>query len=78
LRRVGFAPGIRYALLDTGWLPTQVESFLRAGLGRLGLPPAWWYDVALVGIGEVAASANDDDFGRGHLELLAGMPERPR
>jgi Phosphotransferase enzyme family len=78
LRREGFAPGIRYALLERGWLPGLVRSFLRDGLAELGLPRELWYDAALTGIGEVAALANDDAFGRGHLELLAGLPQWPR
>jgi hypothetical protein len=78
LRRTGFGPGIGYALQGTGWLPTLVRSFLAESLTRLGLPPALWYDVALTGIGEVAACANDDAFGAGHLELLAGLPVHPR
>jgi hypothetical protein len=74
LRRLGFAPGIRYTLLDHGWMPATVRSFLREGLVRLGLSPSLWYDVALVGIAEVAATANDDEFGRSHLRLLAELP----
>jgi hypothetical protein len=78
LRREGFAPGVRYALHGSGWLPRTVRSFLADGLTRLHLPRALWYDVALVGIAEIAASANDDAFGSGHLELLAGLPLHPR
>ena len=74
LRRAGFAPGVRYALLGRGWMPAMARSFLRDGLGRLGLPSALWYAVALVGIAEVAATANDEAFGRGHLHLVAELP----
>jgi hypothetical protein len=73
LRRDGFAPGITYALLGQGWLPELVRSFLGDGLIGLGLPPELWYCAAVTGIGEVAALANDDDFGAAHLELLAGL-----
>ncbi|MGZ4442731.1 MAG: phosphotransferase family protein [Nocardioidaceae bacterium] len=76
LRRDGFAPGITYALHGHGWLPRTVRGFLESGLDALGLPPTLWYDVALVGVGDVAASANDDTFGNGHLELLADLPLR--
>lgn len=78
LRRVGCAPGVSYALLANGWLPQLVRSFLGDGLTRLGLSRALWYDVALTGIGEVAALANDLEFGACHLELLAGLPAHPR
>ncbi len=78
LRRHGSAPGVRYALLGRGWLPRAARGALSEALVRLGLPPAWWYQVAQAGIAEVAASANDDSFGAGHLELLAGLPLQPR
>ena len=78
LRREGAAPGVRYALNGRGWLPDLVRSFLADGLRRLGASPAVWYAVALAGVAEVAASANDDDFGREHLLLLAGLPPYPR
>jgi len=78
LRREGFAPGVGYALLGRGWLPRQVRFFLADGLATAGAPPALWYAAALTGIGEVAATANHDGFGAGHLELLAGLPLRAR
>jgi hypothetical protein len=78
LRRTGCAPGIRYALLGDGWLPRLVRTFLGDGLARLGLSRSLWYAVALTGIGEVAAMANDDQFAALHLELLAGLPAHAR
>lgn len=78
LRRLGFAPGVDYALCGSGWLPELVRVTLSRHLERLGVDPDLWYDAALLGIGEVAAFANSDDFGAGHLQLLAGLPERPR
>jgi len=64
----GFGSGVRYGLLGSGWLPCLVRGFLRDGLLRLGLPPDLWYDVALVGLGEVAATANDE-----HRQMLLEM-----
>lgn len=78
LRRTGFGPGVAYALNGAGWFPDLVEATLSRHLERLGVDPSLWYDAALIGIGEVAAFANADDFGAGHLELLAGLPHRPR
>jgi aminoglycoside phosphotransferase (APT) family kinase protein len=78
LRRTGFAPGIRYALSGSGWFPELARGSLCRHLVALELSPHLWYDVALTGIGEVAAFANSDDFGAGHLDLLAGLPARPR
>jgi hypothetical protein len=77
LRRTGFGPGISYGLLGRGWLPDLVRSYLRDGLTGLGLPAELWYSAALAGLGEVAALANDDEFGSNHLELLAGLPLWP-
>jgi hypothetical protein len=78
LRRAGLAPGIRYAVATgTGWLPDAVRTFLQTGLQRLGLPTSIWYDVALLGIGDVAVSANEEAFAQTHLALLASLPPRP-
>ncbi|MDX6259897.1 MAG: hypothetical protein QOH84_1585 [Kribbellaceae bacterium] len=74
LRRTGFGAGITYGLLGNGWMPDLVRSYLRDGLTALRLPPELWYSAALVGLGEVAALANDDEFGSSHLELLAELP----
>lgn len=78
LVRHGFAPGVTYTLCGAGWFPQLARTTLADRLSRLGLDPALWYDVALTGVGEVAASANDDDFGAGHLELLASLPVHAR
>lgn len=77
LRRTGFGAGITYGLLAVGWLPDLVRGYLRDGLVSLGLPPRLWYSAALTGLGEVAALANDDEFGSNHLELLAWLPLGP-
>jgi hypothetical protein len=77
LKREGFGPGIRHGLLGRGWFPRLVRAFLSHGLGRLGMSGGRWYDVALVGLGEIAVAANEDAFGEGHLELLASLPPDP-
>lgn len=78
LRRCGVAPGVAHALLGHGWYPRLVRDFLADGLRRLGLPTWLWYDVALTGLAEVAALANDRRFGEDHLVLLAGLPLHAR
>ncbi len=78
LVRTGFAPGIGYTLCGAGWFPDLARRALAGHLQQAGVSPALWYDAALVGVGEVAATANDDDFGAGHLELLATLPLRAR
>lgn len=78
LRRNGFGTGVRYGLLGSSWFSATVRDFLASGLEDLGLPRALWYAVALVGLGEVAATANDETFGSDHLGLLARLPAYPR
>ena len=78
LRRDGFGAGIRHVLLADTWVARYLRAFLGDGLERAGLPRWLWYDVALVGLAEVAVTANDATFARGHLELLASLPCRPR
>ncbi len=80
--RTGLAPatgtaGVRLALLGRGWYPRTVRSFLQQGLARLGVSPDEWYEVAVVGVAEIAASALDPTVAEAHLELLAGLPALP-
>ena len=73
------ATACRYGLLGNGWFPDLVRRFLADGLGHLGLPPGLWYDVALAGLGEIAADANDEDVRRGTIcALLAGAADTGR
>jgi Phosphotransferase enzyme family len=78
LRRTSFGNGVRYGLLGTSWLSVTVRDFLGTGLADLGLRRGHWYAVAIAGLGEIAASANDETFGADHLGLLARLPTRPR
>lgn len=78
LRRSGFGAGVRYGLLGSSWFSATVRDFLASGLEDLGLPRGLWYAVALVGLGEVAATANDETFGSDHLGLLARLPAYAR
>lgn len=77
LRRGRNGDALTYALLGRGWYPNVVRERLAHILRQLGLPTHLWYAVALTGIGEVAASANQEAFGRDHLRLLATLPHRP-
>jgi hypothetical protein len=77
LRRGDNGAAVTYGLLGDGWYSRLVRARLAHGLRRLGLPAHLWYDVALTGIAEVAAKANDDDFGRDHLRLLVTLPHHP-
>ena len=77
LRRGANGDAVRYALLGQGWYPTLIRDRLVRSLRHLGLPGHLWYDTALVGIAEVAASANHEEFGLDHLRLLIDLPSRP-
>jgi hypothetical protein len=73
----GTLGGITHALLGHGWYPDLVRSRLAECLRRLGMPAHLWYAVALTGLGEVAVSANQEEFAEAHLRHLAQLPLRP-
>jgi Phosphotransferase enzyme family len=62
--------GVAYAVEGTGWFPELFRRFLRDGLARLGASPAHWRELALAGVAEVAALADDEEYARRHLELF--------
>lgn len=70
LPRGAWGAGVVHAFEGRGWFPDIFRSFLRDGLDRLGASPASWRDVALAGIAEVAATTDDPEFARNHLELF--------
>ncbi len=78
LRAGEWGAGVAYALDGAGWFPEAFRSFLRDGLTRLGGSPQSWRDVALAGIAEVAALADDDEFARRHLMLFRRLARRHR
>ena len=77
LRAGEWGAGVAYAVDGTGWFPELFRRFLRDGLARLGADPASWRDLALAGIAEVAALADDDEFARRHLELFRTLARPP-
>jgi Phosphotransferase enzyme family len=70
LRADSWGAGVGYALDGSGWFPDLFRSFLVDGLERLGVDPRRWRDAALAGLAEIAATADELDFARHHLELL--------
>ncbi len=76
LRAGEWGVGVDYALEGTGWFPQLFRRFLRDGLTRLGAPDNCWRDVAMAGIAEVAATADEEDFARNHLHLFARIAGR--
>jgi hypothetical protein len=79
LRRSMWGAGIAHAIDGDGWFPDLFRGFIQGGLHRLGASPGSWRDAALAGVAEVAATTDDREFGRHHLELfhrLTGSPSR--
>jgi Phosphotransferase enzyme family len=70
LRTDVWGAGVQYAIEGSGWFPALYQQFLGEGLVRLGVPPERWRDVAVAGIAEVAATTDDPNFARRHLELF--------
>lgn len=68
---------VEFALDGNGWFPELFARFIRDGLTRLGAAPDSWRDHVLAGIAEVAATADDLDFARRHLELFRRLTRRP-
>jgi hypothetical protein len=77
LRRSLWGAGVVHAIDGSGWFPDLVRGFIQAGLHRLGASPEAWRDAALAGVAEVAATTDDPEFGRRHLELFHRLTESP-
>jgi aminoglycoside phosphotransferase len=76
LRAGSWGTGIEYALEGKGWFPELFREFLQAGLDRLGAARDCWRDAAVAGIAEIAATTDDLDFGRHHLQLFRRLTDR--
>jgi aminoglycoside phosphotransferase len=70
LRAGDWGAGVAFAVNGTGWFPELFRRFLRDGLTRLGASPEHWRELALAGVAEVAALADEDEYARHHLELF--------
>jgi aminoglycoside phosphotransferase (APT) family kinase protein len=70
LRAGEWGAGVAFAVNGAGWFPELFRRFLRDGLARLGASPEHWRELALAGIAEVAALADEDEYARHHLELF--------
>ena len=75
LRAGPWGTGVEYALEGKGWFPELFRAFLQAGLDRLGAAPDCWRDAAAAGIAEIAATTDDLDFGRRHLQLFRRLSD---
>jgi aminoglycoside phosphotransferase (APT) family kinase protein len=76
LRADRWGAAVEFALDGSGWFPDLFRGFLEDGLGRLGAPGRLWRDVALVGIAELAARSDDNEFARRHLDLFLRLATR--
>jgi aminoglycoside phosphotransferase len=76
LRSGSWGTGVEYALEGRGWFPELFRAFLQAGLERLGAAPDCWRDAAVAGVAEIAATTDDLDFGRHHLQLFMRLTDR--
>lgn len=70
LRADGWGAGIRYGISGQGWYGELVRDFVEGALDRLGAPAGLWRAVLLAGLGEVAATADHEDFAVRHRDLL--------
>ena len=61
---------VAYAIEGTGWFPELFRQFLQRNLVRLGAPASSWRDLALAGVAEVAALADNDEYAQLHLDLF--------
>jgi aminoglycoside phosphotransferase len=68
--------GVELAFDGSGWFPELFRGFVRDGLAHTGAEPADWREHVLVGIAEVAASADDPAFAARHLELFRRLARR--
>ena len=62
--------GIRYLVTGTGWFPSLASSFVVDAMERLGVDPALWRELLLLGLAEIAAGADNDEWASRHLRLL--------
>ncbi len=62
--------GVTYVMTGGGWFPGLIRDFTRDAMSRLGVNPMCWRDLLLLGLADVAAGADDDEFAHRHLVLL--------
>jgi aminoglycoside phosphotransferase (APT) family kinase protein len=70
LRAGAWGDPLRHLLRGQGWYADLVAAFLTTGCGA-GAASATWRDVLVVGLGQMATTADQQDFARAHALLLA-------
>lgn len=77
LRADSWGAALAFAVDGGGWFPELFRAFVRDGLARLGASPAVWRDAVLAGVAEIAATTDDEEFARRHLELYRRLARPP-
>jgi len=67
--------GLDYAIAGSGWFPELFAEFLGEGLARCGADRDLWRALALVGVADVAGSADSPAFAGDHLDCLTRLVE---
>jgi hypothetical protein len=67
--------GVRYLLRGAGWFPELLRGFVCRAMSRLGADPAYWRELLLLGLADIAATADDEGWAERHLELLDRLSE---
>lgn len=62
---------VRHLLRSSSWYSDVVASFIGSPSGEPTGTPTWWRSALLVGLGEIAALSDHDEFAREHAHLLA-------
>ena len=65
--------GFRHLLAGGSWFSDAAASFIRSALDRLGADPRLWRLALVEGLAGIAATADDPDFARRHLEVFAEL-----
>ncbi len=73
LHATDWGAGIAYLLDGEGWMCDLLRALVRVAMRRLGVPGSLWRDALVAGIAEVAARADDPNFARAHLRLVARL-----
>jgi hypothetical protein len=71
LRAGEWGAGLLFAVGGSGWFGRLFGRFLSSGLSRLGIDAVTVAELAVMGLCDVAATADHDGFARQHLRLAA-------
>ncbi|MDQ1484440.1 MAG: hypothetical protein QOJ62_133 [Actinomycetota bacterium] len=78
IRAASWGIGVTHVMTGDGWFPDLLRGYFRSAMARLGADPASWRGLVLLGLADVAGSADDDAFAHRHLVLLDQLKETVR